>query len=187
MQNDGKTRCGWAKGSDLYIKYHDEEWGTPCHDEAKLFEMLILEGQQAGLSWITILNKRENFREALDGFDPRKIALYDESKIAALMQNSGIIRNRLKVQSIVTNAKAYLELLKEFGSLDSYLWGWVGGIPVKNSWKELSKVPAQTELSDKISNDLKKRGFKFIGSTITYAFMQAVGMVDDHITSCFRH
>lgn len=187
MQNGGKTRCSWANGSDLYIGYHDEEWGTPCHDEGKLFEMLILEGQQAGLSWITVLNKRENFRNAFDGFDARKIALYDESKIAALMQDSGIIRNRLKIESVITNSKAYLELIKEFGSLDCYLWGWVGGVPVKNSWKELGEVPARTDLSDKISKDLKKRGFKFIGSTIIYAFMQAVGIVNDHIISCFRY
>lgn len=187
MADDGKIRCAWANGSGLYMKYHDEEWGAPCHDEARLFEMLILEGQQAGLSWITILNKRENLRRAFDGFDPRKIAAYGDDKIAALMNDKGIIRNRLKIEAAVENSKAYLRLIGEFGSLDGYLWGWVDGKPIKNSWKDLGEVPAKTELSDKISKDLKKRGFKFVGSTIIYAFMQAVGIVDDHVTSCFRH
>lgn len=187
MQTEEKIRCGWAGASELYKEYHDEEWGVPCHDERKLFEMLILEGQQAGLSWITILNKRENFRKAYDGFDPRKIAVYGEEKKAELMQNSGVIRNRLKIDAAIENAKAYFRLADEFGSLDSYLWGWVGGKPVKNRWQDLGSVPASTELSDMISKDLKKRGFKFVGSTIIYAFMQAVGMVNDHIPSCFRY
>lgn len=186
MTDDGKIRCAWANGSELYMKYHDEEWGIPCHDDATLFEMLILEGQQAGLSWITILNKRENFRSAFDGFDPGKMALYDEDKVARLMQDKGIIRNRLKIEAAAANAKAYLKLREEFGSLDNYLWDWVDGKPVRNNWKELSEVPAKTELSDKISKDLKKRGFKFLGPTIIYAFMQAIGMVDDHVASCFR-
>lgn len=187
MANDVKIRCAWANGSELYMKYHDEEWGSPCHDEAKLFEMLILEGQQAGLSWITILNKRENFRRAFDGFDPRKIAAYGDDKIAALMNDKGIIRNRRKIEAAIENSRAYLRLIEEFGSLDSYLWGWVDGKPIKNSWDSLGEVPANTELSDKISADLKKRGFKFVGSTIIYAFMQAVGIVNDHVASCFRH
>lgn len=187
MQTEEKIRCGWAGASELYKRYHDEEWGVPCHDERKLFEMLILEGQQAGLSWITILNKRETFRQAYDDFDPGKIVAYDEKKKAELMQNSGVIRNRLKIDAAVENAKAYFRLADEFGSLDSYLWGWVGGKPIKNHWQDLGSVPARTELSDRISKDLKKRGFKFVGSTIIYAFMQAVGMVDDHISSCFRY
>lgn len=187
MENDGKTRCAWAGGSELYRKYHDEEWGVPCHCDARLFEMLILEGQQAGLSWITILNKRENFRRAFDGFDPQIIARYDENKIAELMRDKGIIRNRLKIEAAVQNAAAYLKLKEDFGSLDNYLWGWVDGKPVKNNRRESNEIPAHTELSDRISKDLKKRGFKFVGSTIIYAFLQAVGVVDDHVISCFRH
>lgn len=187
MTNDGKIRCVWANGSELYMKYHDEEWGVPCHDEARLFEMLILEGQQAGLSWITILNKRENFRRAFDGFDPRKIAAYGDDKIAALMNDEGIIRNRLKIEAAIANSKAYLRLIGEFGSLDGYLWGWVEGKPIQNCWNSHEEVPAATELSGRISKDLKKRGFKFVGPTIIYAFMQSVGMVNDHVASCFRH
>lgn len=187
MQNAGKTRCAWGNASKLYQKYHDEEWGVPCHDERRLFEMLILEGQQAGLSWITILNKRESFREAYDNFDPQKIAAYDERKIAELMGNAGIIRNRLKINAAVENAKAYFRLIEEFGSLDAYLWRWVGFEPVKNRRKDLSDVPSQTGISDQISKDLKRRGFKFVGSTIIYAFMQAVGMVDDHVSDCFKY
>lgn len=187
MSNSVKTRCGWANGSELYQKYHDSEWGKPCHDEKRLFEMLLLEGQQAGLSWVTILNKREAFRAAYDGFDPYKIAVWDESKTIELMQNAGIIRNRLKIKAAAENARAYIKLTEEFGSLDHYLWGWVGGRPVINRWRTLSEVPSKTDLSDKISGDLKKRGFKFVGSTIIYAFMQAVGMVNDHLTGCFRY
>jgi len=186
LLRDEKTRCEWGNFSELYQKYHDEEWGVPSHDERHLFEMLLLEGQQAGLSWITILNKRETFRQAFDNFDPRKIAEYDDNKIEELMQNSGIIRNRLKINAAITNARAYLRLVGEFGSLDRYLWQWVGFQPVKNHRRELSEVPSHTEISDKISKDLKKRGFKFVGTTIIYAFMQAVGMVDDHVATCFR-
>lgn len=187
MTGGDRNRCGWANGSELYKKYHDEEWGVPSHDEGHLFEMLLLEGQQAGLSWITILNKREAFREAFDGFDPNKIAGYGEDKIEELMQNAAIVRNRQKINAAVTNSRAYLQLVGEFGSLDSYLWRWVDFKPVKNCWRELTDMPASSELSDKISKDLKKRGFKFVGSTIIYAFMQSVGMVDDHVTGCFRH
>lgn len=187
MEEDGKTRCGWAKGGELYRQYHDEEWGTPCHDDARLFEMLILEGQQAGLSWLTILNKRENFRRSFDNFDPQIIAFYDDNKIAELMQDKGIIRNRLKIKAAVQNAAAYLKLKEEFGSLDKYLWGWVDGKPVKNRRKTPGEIPAHTGLSDRISGDLKKRGFKFVGSTIIYAYLQAVGVVDDHEPACFRY
>lgn len=182
-----KIRCAWGNSSEVYRKYHDEEWGVPCHDERKLFEMLLLEGQQAGLSWITILNKRKAFREAFDDFDPKKIAVWGEHKTTELLQNTGIIRNRLKIKAATENAKAYFKLIEEFGSLDNYLWSWVGHKPIKNHWNELSEVPARTKLSDKLSKDLKKRGFKFVGSTIIYAFMQAVGMVDDHVTTCFKY
>lgn len=178
-------RCDWAR-NDLSVKYHDEEWGVPQHDDRKLFEFLILEGAQAGLSWDTILRKRENYREAFDNFDAEKIALYDEKKQAGLLQNEGIIRNRLKIASAVQNAKAFLEIQKQFGSFDKYIWNFVGGKPVVNKWKNLSEVPAKTEISDAISKDLKKRGFNFVGSTIIYAFMQACGLVDDHVVSCFR-
>lgn len=179
-------RCDWAR-NDLSVKYHDEEWGVPQHDDRKLFEFLILEGAQAGLSWDTILRKRENYREAFDNFDAEKIALYDEKKQAGLLQNEGIIRNRLKIASAVQNAKAFLEIQKQFGSFDKYIWNFVGGKPVVNKWKNLSEVPAKTEISDAISKDLKKRGFNFVGSTIIYAFMQACGLVDDHLVSCFRY
>jgi DNA-3-methyladenine glycosylase I len=177
-------RCGWAKG-ELYEQYHDTEWGVPLHDDQALFEFLVLEGAQAGLSWSTILNKRENYRKAFGGFDPRKVARYDERKIAALLENPGIVRNRLKVRSAVTNAKAFLAVQKEFGTFDAYIWTFVGGRPVQNSL--VDSVPARTEQSDAMSKDLKKRGFTFVGSTICYAFMQATGMVNDHLVSCFRH
>ena len=179
-------RCDWAK-NDLAISYHDTEWGVPLRDERRLFEFLILEGAQAGLSWDTILRKRENYRAAFDNFDAEKVALYDERKCAELLQNEGIIRNRLKIASAVRNAKCYLEIVKEFGSFDSYIWQFVGGKPIVNSWKTLSEVPASTAVSDAMSKDLKKRGFNFVGSTIMYAFMQATGMVNDHLVSCFRY
>ena len=180
-----KYRCSWAGDLPIYIDYHDNEWGRPEHDDNKLFEMLILEGMQAGLSWITILKKREAFRTAFDGFDPKKVALYDDKKIQKLLSNQGIIRNRLKVNAAVTNAKAFLDVQKEYGSYDKFIWSYVNNKPIINHFKTIEDVPAKTELSDQISKDLKKRGFKFVGSTIIYAFMQAVGMVNDHVTECF--
>lgn len=185
------TRCGWldAGGSapDFYIKYHDEEWGVPVHDDRELFELLILEGAQAGLSWLTILKKREEYRKAYDNFIPERVAQYDDAKQLDLLQNPGIVRNRLKVAASITNAKAFLEVQNEFGSFDQYIWKFVGGKPIKNSWQTLKDVPVTTPESDAMSKDLKKRGFKFIGSTICYAFMQATGMVNDHTTDCFRY
>ncbi len=180
------NRCGWAK-NDLAIRYHDTEWGVPAHDDKKLFEFLILEGAQAGLSWDTILRKRENYRLAFDDFDVEKIARYDEKKIAELLQNEGIVRNRLKIASTVQNAKSFLKAREEFGSFDNYIWHFVDGEPIKNGWKNLSEVPAKTSVSDAMSKDLKKRGFNFVGSTIMYAFMQACGLVNDHLVSCFRY
>ncbi len=179
-------RCDWAR-NDLAIEYHDAEWGVPQHDDRKLFEFLILEGAQAGLSWDTILRKRENYRTAFDDFDYQKIALYDEKKQAELLQNEGIIRNRLKIKSAVQNANAFLQVQKEFGSFDFYIWSFVGRKPIINNRKNLSEVPAKTEVSDAMSKDLKKRGFNFVGSTIMYAFMQACGLVNDHLVSCFRY
>ncbi|MEO6590556.1 MAG: DNA-3-methyladenine glycosylase I [Pyrinomonadaceae bacterium] len=179
-----KNRCDWAK-NDLSIKYHDEEWGVPAHDDQKLFEFLILEGAQAGLSWDTILRKRENYRAAFDGFDYKKIAVYDEKKQADLLQNEGIVRNRLKIKSAIRNANAFLKIQKEFGSFDKYIWNFVGGKTVVNIWKNLSEVPASTIISDAMSKDLKKHSFNFVGSTIMYAFMQACGLVNDHLVSCF--
>lgn len=185
---DNLTRCAWAGNNDeLYRRYHDEEWGQPLHDEQKLFEMLVLEGMQAGLSWITILRKRENFRRAFDNFDIDKILQYDEAKIEALLQDSGIIRNRLKIQAVICNARAFRAVQAEFGSFDAYIWGFVDHKPIINRWKTLAEIPAKTELSDKISKDMKKRGFKFVGSTIIYAHMQATGMVNDHTVDCFRY
>lgn len=182
-----ETRCTWANPNNpLYIDYHDHEWGVPCHDELRLFEMLNLEGAQAGLSWETILNKRENYRAAFDGWDAGKIAAYDEAKVAQLLANPGIVRNRLKVAAAITNARAYLRLREEGLTLDSYLWGWVGGKPLVNHFDE-GERPARTDLSDRISKDLARRGFKFVGSTIVYAYMQGIGMVDDHVVGCFRH
>ncbi|HTP87277.1 MAG TPA: DNA-3-methyladenine glycosylase I [Bryobacteraceae bacterium] len=179
-------RCAWAKG-ELYEQYHDTEWGVPVHDDRLLFEFLVLEGAQAGLSWSTILNKRENYRKAFGGFDPRKVARYDERKIAALLENPGIVRNRLKVRAAVTNAKAFLAVQKEFGSFDAYIWRFVGGKPIQNRWQTLMDLPPRTEVSDAMSKDLIKRGFTFVGSTICYAHMQATGMVNDHLVTCFRH
>ena len=181
-----KTRCGWAK-NDLAIDYHDREWGVPVHDDQKLFEFLILEGAQAGLSWDTILRKRENYRRAFDNFETEKVALYDETKLAALLEDVGIVRNRLKIASTVANAQAFLKISKEFGTFDRYIWQFVGGRPIVNAWRALKEVPAKTDVSDAISKDLRKRGFNFVGSTIIYAFMQATGLVNDHLVSCFRH
>jgi len=180
------TRCAWAKGDD-YVAYHDQEWGIPVHEDRLLFEFLILEGAQAGLSWITILRKRQNYRRAFDNFDARKIARYDARKIRKLLTDAGIVRNRLKIQSAVQNARSFLAVQKEFGSFDRYIWQFVGGKPVRNHWKSLKEVPARTAQSDAMSKDLLKRGFKFVGSTICYAFMQAIGMVNDHTTDCFRY
>ena len=182
-----KQRCGWCGTDPLYVKYHDEEWGVPVKDDKTLFEFLILETFQAGLSWITILRKRENFREAFDGFDYKKIAKYDQSKIDSLLQNEGIIRNKLKVHSAVANAIAFMEVQKEFGSFSKYVWGFVNNKPIKNILKAHRDAPATTSLSDALSKDLKKRGFKFVGSTVIYAHMQATGMVNDHIEDCFRY
>lgn len=179
-------RCGWAR-NDLAIHYHDTEWGVPLHDDRGLFEFLILEGAQAGLSWDTILAKRENYRKAFDNFDAAKVAKYSDAKCAKLLENPGIIRNRLKIASSVSNAKAFLAVQKEFGSFDAYIWSFVGGKPIDGKRKEMGDVPAKTEISDALSKDLKKRGFNFVGSTIMYAFMQATGMANDHVTSCFRY
>ncbi|MDO4289150.1 MAG: DNA-3-methyladenine glycosylase I [Eubacterium sp.] len=176
-------RCSWAT-TDLYKAYHDKEWGKPVHDDHRLFEMLILEGMQAGLSWLTILNKREAFREAFDHFDCRKIAGYDETKLEALMNNEKIIRNRLKIKAAVTNAQAFIKIQEEYGSFDAFIWSYVDDKPIVNHFESEDEVPASTPLSDKISRDLKKRGFKFVGSTIVYAYMQAIGMVDDHVEGC---
>jgi DNA-3-methyladenine glycosylase I len=180
-----KARCPWAKG-ELYCEYHDQEWGVPLHDDRRLFEMLILEGAQAGLSWETILKKRQNYRAAFDSFDPLKVAAYDEAKIAALLENPGIIRNRLKINAAVQNARAFLAVQAEFVSFDAYIWRFVDGRPVQNEWASVREVPASTRESDAMSKDLARRGFKFTGTTICYAFMQATGMVNDHLTSCFR-
>lgn len=177
-------RCGWCEKDDLYRRYHDEEWGKPVYDDETIFEFLVLESFQAGLSWHTILKKRENFRKAFDRFDYKKIAEYSGEKIEDLMQDSGIIRNRLKILATVTNAQKFMEVQKEFGSFSSYIWNFVNGKPIVNMPKYLSEIPATTEISDAISKDLKKRGFKFMGSTVLYAHMQATGMVDDHLVSC---
>jgi len=182
-----ESRCGWCGDDPLYVRYHDEDWGVPVHDDRELLEKLILDGAQAGLSWITILRKRDNYREAFDGFDPEKIARYDERKIEELMNNAGIVRNRLKISAAITNAKAFLELQKELGSFDQYLWKFVGGKTINHKVKSMDEIPAQSAESVAMSKDLQKRGFKFVGPTICYAFMQAVGMVNDHQISCFRH
>lgn len=182
-----KIRCGWCLGSDAYKAYHDQEWGRAQHDDAVLFEFLILEGAQAGLSWSTILNKREGYRRVFDRFDAKRLARWDDARLEAALLDPGIVRNRLKVWSVRTNAKAFLAVQKEFGSFDAYLWQWVNGKPLLNAWTELKQVPAKTPLSDAISKDLLKRGFKFVGSTIVYAYMQAMGLVNDHLSSCHRY
>ncbi len=182
-----KHRCGWCLGDPLYEAYHDTEWGVPVKDDSTLFEFLILETFQAGLSWITVLRKRENFREAFDNFDYNKIAQYNQTKIDSLLQNPGIIRNKLKVNATVSNARAFMATQKEFGSFSKYIWDFVNGNPIKNEWENYRDAPATTELSDIISKDLKKRGFRFVGSTVIYAHMQATGMVNDHEVNCFRY
>jgi len=181
------TRCSWCEEDPLYIEYHDTEWGVPLRDEQKLFEFLILETFQAGLSWIIILRKRENFRKALDNFDYKTIALYEEEKITELLQDTGIIRNKLKVKATISNAIAFMQIQTEFGSFNKYIWSFVNNIPIQNDNKSISEVKASTTISDKLSKDLKKRGFKFIGPTVIYAYMQATGMVNDHTIDCFRH
>ena len=181
------NRCAWAGNNPLMTEYHDTEWGVPVHDDQKLFEFLILEGAQAGLTWQTILNKRENYRKAFDGFDSVKIAAYTEDDVTRLLADPGIVRNRLKVRAAIGNARAFLEVQREFSSFDRYLWQFVGGQPIKNTFRSLTEIPAKTKESDALSKDLLKRGFKFVGSTICYAFMQAVGMVNDHTVDCFRY
>ncbi|MBN2485003.1 MAG: DNA-3-methyladenine glycosylase I [Bacteroidales bacterium] len=181
------NRCEWAGTNPLYVEYHDKEWGKPVYDDQTIFEFLVLETFQAGLSWLTILKKRENFRLAFDNFDYRKIAAYDNEKLLALMGNAGIVRNRLKIEAAVTNAGAFMKIQEEFGTFSKYIWGFIGGKPIVNYYASIKEIPARTELSDKISIDLKKRGFKFTGSTVVYAHMQATGMVNDHMVHCFRH
>jgi len=181
-----RIRCGWAGTDPLYVKYHDDEWGVPVHDDRRLFEMLILEGAQAGLSWITILRKRAAYRKAFDRFDPKKVARYDARRVRTLLADAGIVRNRLKIAGAVKNARAFLAVQREFGSFDAYLWRFVDGAPIVTRRKGLKDVPARTDVSDALSRDLKKRGFTFVGSTIMYAFMQAVGMVNDHTVDCWR-
>lgn len=181
------NRCPWCGSDELYVKYHDEEWGVPVHEDGKHFEFLVLESAQAGLNWLTVLRKRENYRAAYDGFDPVTVSQYDENKVLVLMNNPGIIRNRRKIEASVNNAKCFLRIQKEFGSFDNYIWGFVDNKPVVNHWNDISEVPATSELSDKVSRDLKNRGFKFLGSTIIYAHLQATGIINDHLTSCFRY
>ena len=181
------NRCAWSGDDPLMEKYHDEEWGSPKHSDRRLFEDLILDGAQAGLSWRTILLRRDNYRAAFDNFDPAKVAAYDKAKIEELLQNEGIIRNKLKINSAVKNAQSFLYIQKEFGSFDAYIWGFVGGNPIDNGFKSMSQLPGKTDLSEEISKDLKKRGFNFVGPTIIYAFMQAVGLVNDHVVGCFRY
>jgi DNA-3-methyladenine glycosylase I len=186
-ENKGLHRCGWSVNDPIYIEYHDSEWGVPVHDDRLLFEFLILEGAQAGLSWITVLKKREGYRKAFDNFDVKKVARYTEKKIEKLLLDPGIIRNKLKVNSAVTNAKAFIKVQEEFGSFDKYIWGFTGGKVIQNKRATLKDIPPRTIESDAMSKDLIKRGFKFVGSTIMYAHMQATGMVNDHVTECFRH
>jgi DNA-3-methyladenine glycosylase I len=181
-----RKRCAWAGTDPLYVAYHDTEWGVPVHDDRRLFEMLVLEGAQAGLSWITILRKRERYREVFARFEARKVARFDRRKIAALLADPGIVRNRGKVEGTVRSARAFLDVVREHGSFDRYVWAFVGGKPIRNSWRSLTQVPAESDESRALSRDLKRRGFTFVGPTICYAFMQAVGMVDDHVTDCFR-
>lgn len=184
---DALDRCPWCGTDPLYVEYHDREWGVPVHDDRTLFEFIILEGAQAGLSWLTVLRKRENYRRALHGYDIARIAAYDETDMQRLMADAGIVRNRLKIESTVRNARGALRIIAEFGSLDAYFWGFVEHQPIRNGFASMAELPARTELSDALSKDLKKRGFNFVGSTIMYAFMQAVGMVDDHLKTCHRY
>lgn len=187
MEGNIITRCGWGTADTMLLDYHDHEWGTPVHNDVRLFEMIALDGMQAGLSWMTILKKRENFRKAFDGFIPEVVANYSQAKVDELMQDAGIIRNRGKIGAIINNARLTLEIQKEFGSLDRYLWDFVDGRQVKNAWKTMNEIPASTPLSDRISKEMKMRGFKFCGTTITYAFLQAAGLVNDHMVDCFRY
>jgi DNA-3-methyladenine glycosylase I len=182
-----KTRCPWCGTDELYVRYHDEEWGVPVRDDRKLFEFLVLEGAQAGLSWMTILRRRENYRAAFAGFDVQKVAEFGEDQVARLVNDAGIIRNKAKIESAVKNARAFLKVAEEYGSFGAYLWGFVDGKPIVNHWKDLSQLPAVAPLAEKISKDMKKRGFSFFGPTVCYAHMQAMGMVNDHLTTCFRH
>jgi DNA-3-methyladenine glycosylase I len=182
-----KPRCSWCLANPQYVRYHDEEWGVPVHDDRRLFEFLILEGAQAGLSWSTILNKRDNYRRAFARFDPEKVARFGTRDVRRLMGNAGIVRNRLKIESAIGNARAFLDIQREFGSFDAYLWGFAGGSSLQSARRSLKQVPARTPMSDALSKDLKRRGFRFVGSTIVYAFMQAVGVVNDHLRGCFRH
>lgn len=186
-ENTLRIRCRWVSDDPFLEKYHDEEWGLPAHDDRKLFELLILEGVQAGLSWLTVLKKRENYRRAFDGFDAEKIALYDSKKVERLMHDEGIIRNRLKIKAAVENARAFFKVRQEWGSFDAFVWQFIGGKPKQNAWRRLEEVPKKTAESDAMSKELVRKGFRFAGSTICYAFMQAVGMVNDHTTDCFRH
>lgn len=186
-QLEEKERCSWAQGSSQMRAYHDTEWGVPQHNDRILFEYMVLDSFQAGLSWAIILRKRENFRKAFDKFNPKKIAAYNQKKIQSLLKDEGIVRNRGKVEATVQNARVFLEIRKEFGSFDAYVWGWVKGRAVKNHWRDFEQIPARTELGDKVSSDLKKRGFRFFGSTTCYAFLQGSGLVNDHVTSCYRH
>lgn len=181
------NRCPWCGTDELYVKYHDEEWGVPVHDDKKHFEFLLLESAQSGLSWITILRKRENYRKAYDNFDYAKITKYDENKFNELIQNPGIVRNRKKIEASINNANYFLEIQKEFGSFDRYIWNFVNNKPIINSWSDISQVPSTSELSDKVSKNLKSRGFKFLGSTTIYSYLQAIGIINDHLTSCFRY
>lgn len=187
MEGDGRVRCGWAGGDPLMLRYHDREWGGPLHDDRRIFEFLILEGMQAGLSWRTILHKRENFRRAFHGFDPARIARYTEADVDRLMSDPGIVRNRAKILAAIHNARAFLKVCREFETFDAYIWRLVGGKPIVNRRQRPSQLPARTGLSDAVSADLKRRGFKFVGSTVVYAHMQATGMVNDHLVGCFRH
>ena len=184
---DALTRCGWCGQGALYQAYHDREWGVPLHDDRALFELLTLEGAQAGLSWLTVLKKRDNYREAFAGFDPARVARFSADDEARLLANPGIIRNRLKIAATISNARAFLDMQAEFGSFDGWLWRFVDGRPIHNTWSDLSQVPASTPLSDTLSKALRRRGFRFVGSTICYAFMQSAGLVNDHLTTCFRH
>jgi len=188
MKADNKSRCSWANPSNpLYLAYHDHEWGVPTYDDKALFELIVLEGAQAGLSWETILNKRENYREAFDGFDVQKVAAYDEEKIEALLQNAGIVRNQLKIRSAIRNAKVFIEIQEEFGSFSAFIWAYVDHRPILNHFKASEEVPTSTPLSDMLSKELKSRGMNFVGSTIMYAYMQSIGMVNDHLVGCFRY
>ena len=187
VENGQVKRCEWCGSDSLYTRYHDQEWGVPLHDDIKLFEFLVLEGAQAGLSWLTILKKRENYRKAFDSFDIEQVSRYSEKDVDRLLLNPGIVRNRLKIKSAIRNAQGAVKIIEKHGSLDSFLWGYVDGVPRQNSWASMNEIPAKTSLSDQMSRDLKANGFNFVGSTICYAFMQAVGMVNDHTTDCFRY